>query len=172
MRGRNAYAYTALHPGKVEKLVIVDIGPELMAAGSARIRNGVLQKDVFEDEAEAYQIARAANPRADETESRHRLKHSLMPNGEGKWTYRYDKTLRSPERPLPRPTSQAGWAMLANITCPTLLVRGAESDLLSVEVAERMCREMANCQLVTISKAGHSVPLDNPQSSPTKSKPS
>lgn len=53
--------------------------------------------------------------------------------------------------------------MLGKITCPTLLVRGAESDLLSEEVAERMRREIADCQLVTIPKAGHSVPLDNPQ---------
>lgn len=163
MGGRNAYAYTALHPEKVERLVIVDIGPELMATGSARIRKGVLQKDIFEDEEEAYRAARAGNPRADEQELRHRLKHNLMPTSEGKLTFRYDQALRLPNRPLPRPTPEAGWAMLGKITCPTLLVRGAESDLLSKEVAERMCREIADCRLVTIPGAGHSVPLDNPQ---------
>lgn len=163
MGGRNAYAYTAHHPEKVEKLVIVDIGPELMASGSTRIRTGVLQKDVFEDEEEAYRAARAGNPRADEQELRHRLKYNLMPTSEGKLTFRYDKALRSPDHPLPRPTPEAGWAMLGKLNCPTLLVRGAQSDLLSEEVAERMCREIADCQLVTIPGAGHSVPLDNPQ---------
>ena len=52
--------------------------------------------------------------------------------------------------------------MLATINVPTLLVRGAESDVLSVETAEKMAQAMPNCQLVTVRDAGHSIPLDNP----------
>jgi esterase len=162
MGGRNAYAYTALHPEKIEKLVIVDIGPELMTTGSERIRTGVLQKDEFDSPEEAFRQARAGNARADETELRQRVQNNLMQLDTGKWTYRYDKKLRSPDRPLARPDSAKAWLMLTKINCPTLLVRGAESDLLSEEVAERMTQTIPNCQLVTIPKAGHSVPLDNP----------
>lgn len=163
MGGRNAYAYTAAHPDTVDRLVIVDIGPEIVAAGSDRIRQGVQAQDVFADPEEAIRQARAANARAAETELRHRVTSNLMQRDDGRWTFRYDAALRAPDRPLPRPSPESGWASLSKITCPTLLVRGAESDILGVDTAERMTREIPNCRLVTVPNAGHSVPLDNPE---------
>jgi esterase len=163
MGGRNAYQYTALHPETVEKLVIVDIGPEIPTAGSDRIRQGVLMRDVFDDPEEAIQQARAGNPRADEAELRARVTNNLMRTGDGRWTFRYDKALRAPDRPLPRPDAEAIWALLPRITCPTLLVRGAESDILSPETAQRMLRTIPNIRMVEVPNAGHSVPLDNPR---------
>ncbi len=160
--GRNAYTYTAQHTEEVERLVIVDIGPEIVPAGSERIRSGVLTRDVFDDSEEAYRAARAANPRPPEAELRHRMTSNLMQRDDSRWTWRYDKALRAPDRPLPRPDPEAAWALLPQITCPTLLVRGAESDILSRETAERMVREIPNCRLVEVPDAGHSVPLDNP----------
>ena len=162
MGGRNAYAYTAQHPEEVERLVIVDIGPEIVPAGSERIRAGVLTRDVFDDPEEAYRAARAANARPPEAELRHRVMSNLMQRDDGRWTWRYDTALRAPDRPLPRPDPEVAWALLPKITCPTLLVRGAESDILSRETAERMVHEIPNCRLVEVPDAGHSVPLDNP----------
>jgi pimeloyl-ACP methyl ester carboxylesterase len=162
MGGRNAYGYAARQLDRLKRLVIVDIGPETMTSGSTRIRQGALANDVFETEEEAIQVARHNNPRAPEAELRHRFRNGLMLRDDGKWTYRYDKALRDPNRPRPQPDPAAHWAMLAQITCPTLLVRGAESDVLSVEVAERMAQTMPNCKLVTVPDAGHSIPLDNP----------
>ncbi len=162
MGGRNAYGYTAQHPDTVERLVIVDIGPEVMASGGARIRQGVLADDVFDTPEDAYRASRANNPRAPESELRHRVMNSLMQLEDGRWTYRYDKALRAPDRPLPRPDPDKAWAMLPRLTCPTLLVRGVESDVLSVETAEHMTHVMPNCTLVTVQNAGHAIPLDNP----------
>ena len=162
MGGRNAYTYTALHPEEVERLVIVDIGPEIVPTGAERIRTGVQARDVFDDPEEAFRAARAANPRAPDDELRHRTLNNLMQTDDGRWTWRYDKALRSPDRPLARPAPEATWALLPRITCPTLLVRGAESDVLSRETAERMVRTIPNCRLVEVPNAGHSVPLENP----------
>jgi pimeloyl-ACP methyl ester carboxylesterase len=92
-----------------------------------------------------------------------RLAHNLMRTEDGRWTYRYDKVLRSPDRPMARQDPALGWAMLAKITCPTLLVRGAQSDLLGVEAAEKTTHVMKDCRLVQVPNAGHSVNLDNPQ---------
>lgn len=163
MGGRNAYQYTALHPETVEKLVIVDIGPDIPTAGSDRIRQGVQMRDVFDDPEEAIRQSRAGNPRADEAELRARVTNNLMRSDDGRWTYRYDKALRAPGRPLPRPDAQAVWALLPRITCPTLLVRGAESDILSPETAERMLKTIPNIRMVEVPNAGHSIPLDNPR---------
>jgi pimeloyl-ACP methyl ester carboxylesterase len=162
MGGRNAYGYAARHPETLEKLVIVDIGPETMASGGTRIRQGAQANDVFETEEDAIQVARKNNLRAPEAELRHRFINGLMLRDDGQWTYRYDKALRDPNRPRPQPDPAAHWAMLAKITCPTLLVRGAESDVLGADVAERMTQVIPHCQLVTVPEAGHSIPLDNP----------
>lgn len=162
MGGRNAYTYTALHADIVERLVIVDIGPEIVPSGRERIMTGVQARDVFADPDEAVRAARAANPRAPEDELRHRVLNNLMRRDDGRWTWRYDAALRSPDRPLPRPEPEAAWALLPKITCPTLIVRGAESDVLSRETAERMVREIPDCRLVEVPDAGHSVPLENP----------
>jgi len=163
MGGRNAYQYAALHPETLEKLVIVDIGPEIATSGSDRIRQGVLQTDVFDDPEEAIRQARTGNARADETELRHRVTHNLMRTDDGRWTFRYDKALRAPDRPLPRPDAAAIWALLPKITCPTLLVRGAESDILSPETAQRMLKTIPKLRMVEVPNAGHSIPLENPQ---------
>jgi len=163
MGGRNAYQFTALHPDAVEKLVIVDIGPEIPSAGSDRIRQGVQMRDVFDDPEEAIRQSRAGNPRADEAELRARVTNNLMRTDDGRWTYRYDKALRDPDRPLPRPDAEMIWALLPRITCPTLLVRGAESDILSPETAQRMLRTIPNIRMVEVPNAGHSIPLDNPR---------
>jgi pimeloyl-ACP methyl ester carboxylesterase len=163
MGGRNAYHYVARHPEQVERLVIVDIGPEIPAAGSQRIRTGVEASDVFDTAEEAVARSRAANPLAPEAELRHRALNNLMRLDDGRWTFRYDKGLRDNSRPLPRPTPEDGWAAVKVIACPTLLVRGAESDILAPETAQRMVAEMKDCRLVEVPRAGHSIPLDNPE---------
>jgi pimeloyl-ACP methyl ester carboxylesterase len=163
MGGRNAYSFTAQHPEKVERLAIIDIGPEITTTGMERIMTGVQQRDVFDDPEEAVRQARAANPRPPDAELRHRTLNNLKKTDDGRWTWRYDKALRSSDRPRPRPDAAEGWKELGRITCPTLLVRGAESDILSVETAERMVRTIPNCRLVTVPDAGHSIPLDNPE---------
>jgi esterase len=163
MGGRNAYGYAARHQETLKRLVIVDIGPEAPAAGSARIRSGALANDIFDSPEEAFAVARAGNARPPEAEHRARIINSLMLRDDGRWTYRYDKALRDPERPRPQPDAAAHWAMLERINTPTLLVRGAESDILAAEIAQKMTEVMPNCTLVTVPDAGHSIPLDNPQ---------
>ncbi|MGH9886125.1 MAG: alpha/beta fold hydrolase, partial [bacterium] len=55
------------------------------------------------------------------------------------------------------------WAALAKLPCPALVVRGAASDVMSAEVADRMVDEVIpRAALQTVAKAGHSVMLDNP----------
>jgi pimeloyl-ACP methyl ester carboxylesterase len=162
MGGRVAYHYTALYPVEVERLVIVDIGPEIVPMGSERIRMATQASDVFDDPERAIRASRMGNPRASEAELRHRVLNNLKQRPDGRWTWRWDAALRSPDRPLSRPDTEAGWAALRQITCPTLIVRGADSDILSREIANRMLRAIQDVRLVEVPNSGHSVPLDNP----------
>jgi pimeloyl-ACP methyl ester carboxylesterase len=52
---------------------------------------------------------------------------------------------------------------LKNILCPSLLIRGAGSALLSASSASHMVRSLRNGQLITINGAGHAVMSDAPQ---------
>jgi pimeloyl-ACP methyl ester carboxylesterase len=47
------------------------------------------------------------------------------------------------------------WAAYDAITCPTLLIRGAESDLLSREVALLMTQRGPKAKLVELAGVGH-----------------
>jgi pimeloyl-ACP methyl ester carboxylesterase len=163
MGGRNAYLYAAQYPETVERLVIVDIGPDMMREGAERIRRMAQARDVWDDPEDAVRDARAVNPRPPDDELRHRVLHGLVQRPDGRWTLRYDASLRSPETPLPRPDPAYVWAQLPKITCPTLIVRGAESDVLSRETAERMAKTIPTCTLVEVPRSGHTVPLDNPK---------
>jgi pimeloyl-ACP methyl ester carboxylesterase len=59
---------------------------------------------------------------------------------------------------------QRQWDALAKIPCPTLLVRGAASDFLSPEIADKMVEEVIpRAQLAVVPQAGHSVMTDNPE---------
>lgn len=163
MGGRNAIHFAGERPPGLERLVIVDIGPEIMASGAARIQEGVAANDSFASPEEAIARGRAANPRADEAELAHRTRHNLMRTPDGRWTFRYDRVLRDPSRPRPRPEADEGWKLWANIAVPTLLVRGELSDILAPEVAARMVAEHPDCRFVEVRGSGHSVPLEAPR---------
>ena len=55
------------------------------------------------------------------------------------------------------------WACLPRITCPTLLIRGAESDVYSPELAQRMLAALPDGRVVEVPDAGHTVPGDRPE---------
>jgi pimeloyl-ACP methyl ester carboxylesterase len=59
---------------------------------------------------------------------------------------------------------EAQWDALARIKCPTLVVRGAASDILSADTADKMVDEvLSDGRLAVVPRAGHSVMTDNPE---------
>ncbi len=62
-----------------------------------------------------------------------------------------------------RAMSETLWKALARISCPTLVVRGAASDVLSPDTADKMVDEtLPKGRLAIVPQAGHSVMTDNP----------
>ena len=161
MGGMVAMEYAGRRPSELARLVIVDIGPEIIQSGASRIRDGVRAKDVFASREEAFAAARKTNPRPPEAHHRHRVDLSLMRMEDGNWTFRYDRALRSPSTLRPR-NPDAAWKSCANFAVPTQLIRGELSDILSPEVAERMMQTIPNARFDLVKNSGHSVPLDVP----------
>ena len=84
-----------------------------------------------------------------------------LPNGKIGW--RYDILIREQRRQGTVPPNNDLWPELPKITCPVLVVRGMETDTLSIDVAHRMLDTMPHAQLVEIPRAGHMVFEDNPE---------
>jgi esterase len=163
MGGRNAIHYAGKRPAQLERLVIVDIGPEMGATGVTRIFSGLRADDVFDSVEDAIRQGREANPNVDEAEHRHRVANNMMRLEDGRWTYRYDRALRDPGNPRPRPSTEEEWQLVRSISVPTLLLRGEVSDILPREIADRMVREIPDCRLVEVAGSGHSIPLERPR---------
>jgi pimeloyl-ACP methyl ester carboxylesterase len=160
MGGINAIIYAARHPDQVSALVIVDIGPEIAAAGIERMeREHASEPDAFVSEEEAISYMKKLEPRQQDDFIRHQMKYALRREEKGRLTFKYDKKLRSTE--LRSPTWL--WEHLNQIICPALLIHGTESDMLAAEVAQTMAGSLAFGSVIDVEGAGHSVPGDNPE---------
>lgn len=161
MGGRNSFVWASRHPGALRSLVIVDTGPETVPAGRRRIqqfRELPDNLDTFEEFADRVQ----------EYTGRSReqvlgaLQYSIRQNAAGQWTWKYDKAMRQPGRRDDGWPPEQLWQCVRRIGCPTLVTRGARSDIFAEEVLRRMRLEMPACTGVTIPNAGHLVQGDNP----------
>jgi esterase len=163
MGGRVAMAFAGAQPARVERLVIVDIGPDIHLPGLQRVRSMMAgSSERIESVEQAMEYVRRANPRCDAAELRHRIEHGLKRLPDGALAWKYDRGLREMMRAGARREDMDLWAPLGCVTCPTLLVRGAESDILSPEIAKKMMQVLADGRLIEIAEAGHSVPGDQP----------
>lgn len=159
MGGLTAMTLAARAPELVRALVVVDIAPEVQRQGVEHIRTFVETNDEL-DSFEAFVTrAHAFNPRRSLENIRSRLRHNLKQLPNGRWTWKYDPLLRNPARIGADPASL--WERVKAIRCPTLVVRGGESDILAPETAARL-GGMVHAEVRTVPGAGHSVMGDNP----------
>lgn len=161
MGGRNSYAFAAAHPDKVERLVIVDVGPDVQREGTAYIREFLEDTEIFESFDWLVERVRKYNPRRPEAQIRGSLINNLKRMEDGRWTWKHDRR-RGIRRDRGGEMNEGAWDDLAAVQAPTLLVRGAESNVLSIATANRMMEALKDGQLVEVSKAGHLVQGDNP----------
>jgi len=162
MGGMVTMAYAGRRPVELAACVIVDIGPELDPVGVARIGEAQAMSDVFDSKDAAFAAARAREALAPDDALRHRVDYSLMRLADGRWTWRYDRALRSTGG-LKLRKAEDGWASCARIAVPTQLICGDVTDIISPQVAERMIRTIPDARLATVARAGHAVPLDAPE---------
>ena len=168
MGGLIGMGLASLPATPIGRLVINDIGPAIDAAGIVRI-GGYLGAPLTwgsVDEAADYllTISQGFGPHSRE-EWLALTRPMLRPEGE-RFRLHYDPAIGVPMRAVTPDIAAAGqaalWAAFDAIRCPTLLLRGAESDLLSRATAEQMTRRGPKPRLHEFAGVGHAPTLVAP----------
>ena len=81
---------------------------------------------------------------------------------DGRWRLKYDPGIAAPFRNSTPATTDL-WAVWDAVRCPTLLLRGAESDLLSRDTAAAMRARGPRPKLVEFAGIGHAPMLLTPE---------
>ena len=153
--------YAARHPDRVAALLILDMSPDVNPAGIQRIRRELGETpEEFASWDQARAFLRRLHPRASDENLRTRLEWMLEEKSDGKIVWRFDGEIRKP-RALDPP--ERTWTAFKGIRCPTLIVRGALSDIVALESAETVVKTIAGSRRVEIPEAAHMVAEDNPK---------
>ena len=162
MGGLIGLGLASLPGNPVRKLILNDIGPVLDPLALQRIGDYIgqdLRFPSFEDGAKF--VRDVSQPFGQHTEAEwHKLASDVLrQDKDGMWVRHYDMGLALPFRSATPESAQADeamlWAAYDAIKCPTLLVRGADSDLLSRATAEKMMQRGPKATLLEIPNVGH-----------------
>ncbi len=160
----------ASQPGvNLRRLVLNDVGPVIQWAALQRIASYVGQNPSFASEDEAARLLAAVStgfgPHTPEQWMA--LSKPMLREREGRWWLHYDPALGVPVRALTSMTDAAAaqklvsdgetalWNLYDAITAPTLLLRGADSDLLSPQTAGEMQERGPRAKCVEFAGVGH-----------------
>jgi pimeloyl-ACP methyl ester carboxylesterase len=161
--GLTAIRYASEFAGRLAGLVLVDVGPNVRSDGVDRILR-FMQLPADLESVEAY-VERAVefNPRRDRRLLALTLRHNLRQLPNGHWTWKYDRRHRMTTNGDEQARRNAVlWPAVGKITCPTLIVRGARSQVFSDDDAARLAAAIPSARWTRVLEAGHTVQGDNP----------
>ena len=168
MGGLIGLGLAALPGSPVARLVLNDVGPAIAPAALQRIGAYLGQPAHWASEDQAadalWAISQGFGPHSRE-QWLALTRPQLQPDGAG-FKPRYDPAIAVPFRLITPDLARVGEAMLwqsyDRLSCPTLLLRGAESDLLSRATAQAMTERGPRARLVEFAGVGHAPTLVQP----------
>ncbi|MBI4203339.1 MAG: alpha/beta hydrolase [Chloroflexi bacterium] len=161
MGGRMAMVYTSQNLAKVRGLVMVDMAPQTGGRGEGAMAVGwrrlPWETDSFEEFVEA---AHRVNPRRSPEQLRGSLALQLRQFPNGKWSWKWDPALREAE--TNGRTNEQHWEAASKITCPFLIIKGGESEMVPQETLDRLAFMHPKFRSVVVPGASHQVHGDKP----------
>jgi len=162
MGGLIGMALAAQAGTPVHKLVINDAGPVVSKASLERIAAYVGLAPPLPDMATAEKLVRAVSasfgPHTD-AEWRFLTDVVVRKNPDGSLRMHYDPKIGVPFRAHMPENDLELWDLWDAIRCPTLVLRGAQSDLLTRETCDRMAGRGPKAKVVEIPGVGHAPTL-------------
>lgn len=159
MGGLIGLALAAMPDAPITRLVLNDVGPLLKAEALKRIAEYLGQSPVFADFAQAEAYIRAVSASfglTTDAQWRRLTEVSLVAAAGGGWRLHYDPAIALPLR-----TQGTGsvdidlWHIYDAVRCPTLVVRGAQSDLLDRPTLAAMAIRGPHAATIEIPEVGH-----------------
>ena len=146
----------------VKKLVLNDIGPVISRVALERIGSYVGNAPAFGSFEEAEQYVRSiAAPFGPHSEAQWRFltENWVKQEADGRWRPRYDPRIAEPYRSAMPEKDLEVWPVYDAIRCPTLVLRGETSDLLSRATTTEMAHRGPKAKVVEIPGVGHAPTL-------------
>ena len=170
MGGANALCYAAEHPDVVSALILIETAPEVLRSGIETIRRLVVTgPGEFNTLDEAADTFREFYPYATSEQLDRRVRAAVTIGASGAYTWDFDPAFRDPSVRPPDPDPGQRrladlWDSADRVQCPVMIVRGAETDMLTPEAVQRLQRRILGSRVSLIEDAGHHVPTDQPAS--------
>ncbi|HVL79916.1 MAG TPA: alpha/beta hydrolase [Sphingomicrobium sp.] len=161
-------AVAAMQPMRLAGALINDIGPEVDPRGIERIRSYVGIPVRFGGWDEAAESLRSkhgdVHPSYGDAEWLRYARRVCRQSGDGGVEFDYDMAIADNfNRPGSDPVGDLWPLFRALGDIPVLVLRGANSDLLDRELAEKMQQALPDVELVTVEGVGHAPDLDEPE---------
>ena len=151
----------------IRRLVLNDVGPVITASSLERIGTYLGAAPRFDsiEQAEAFvRFVSATFGSFSDEQWRHLTVHVTRVAADGKLEFAYDPGIAEPFREVQATSNGKDvemWPIYDGITCPTLLLRGEASDLLTHETALQMSQRGPRAKLVEVPGVGHAPMLMN-----------
>lgn len=142
----------------IRRLILNDVGPTLSLDALKRIVGYVGSPYEFADLESARRYVRLIfAPFALKTEADWDalINSTLKPSAQGGFRFNYDRNISQPLQAALLGKDIDLWPMYDRITCPTLLIHGEVSDLLSKATAQEMTQRGPRATLKTVAGVGH-----------------
>ena len=150
--------------GRIRRLVLNDIGPEVAPAAIARIRSYAGAPAAFDSVSQLETYFRTIyQPYGwlSDAQWRRLTETSLRRLPDGRVTPHYDPAMV--RQFVAHPNDHDQWPAWDSLELPVLVLRGAASDLLLPEVAEAMRHRGPRAVVVTLPGCGHAPALNTPE---------
>lgn len=167
MGGRNALCFAHLYPEKIEKLVIVDISPDLKAESALYFEQMLnVVPTPFENLEQAKKFftedfAKVFSSKEDVSVLSRFLFANLEPAADGTIDWKFSKSAIIESAKLGR--SEVLWDWFQELKVPCLYVRGQKSKDLPLETFEKVLGINSSILGVQVSDAGHWVHSEQPE---------
>lgn len=164
MGGLNGLLLAAAHPARVERLALVDIGPDSLSPAAGAAWRAALQaaaEATYATPREACAEWQRGNPRARAHELMHFVAHNLHEDDDGRWRWRFDAAGLTSFL-AQAPGEQALWDAVARVACPALVIRGEHSGVLSPATVARMADTLADGRHAEIADGAHDLTVEQP----------
>jgi len=161
--GQNAAEFARLYPERVMAMVIEDIGPgsSKQGEGAERIRREMRNTPLsFDSWQAAKEFWTHSRPNLTEQALQARLTYSFR-EVDGKVTWKHDQQGIAEARLTIEPMDL--WPAFRAISCPTLLIKGGDSDFLPSQTVAEITESNDFVQAIQIDHASHYVHDDQPE---------